>query len=312
MRRLTSIAALAAVIAGGCTSANEAETLSLAEELAAIAADANEAVAALEHFLAQPYDNRAQLYTRLVDLRLPTTFAILIDKAQRVVPPPGTEAELDRYVVFLTDLLVTSQHLDGSIAAEDLTAIAIAAVQFDAAMGALAAVLPASSCPALVPASSRDLCSPGDLNGYEARLGFELRKFIASFRPAFRVPDTFGDVVRGRVLATLQGDAALVLENTANRLGDLDPGTAYVRLHQILLDYFPGATAAWAEFDVDPDTDDPLIYRLIVDSLEAERVTTQALLEAEHELIQSALPGSQIVSITDMWFAAPAEARSEE
>ncbi len=312
MRRLTSIATLVAVIAGGCTSANEAETLSLVEELAAIAADANEAVAALEHLLAQPYDDPAQLYTRLVDLRLPTTFAILIDKAQRVVPPPGTEAEFDRYVVFLTDLLVASQHLDGSIAAEDLTATAIAAVQFDAAVGALAAVLPASSCPVLVPASSRDLCNPGDLDGYEERLGFELRKFIASFRPAFRVPDTFSDLVRGRVLATLQGDAALVLENTANRLGDLDPGTAYVRLHQILLDYFPGATAAWAEFDVDPDTGDPLIYGFIVDSLEAERVAAQALLEAEHELIQSALPGSQIVSITDMWFAAPAKARSEE
>lgn len=312
MRRWAAIAGLIALVAASCTSATTAETLSLTEELAPIAAEANQAVASLEHTLAQPYDDRSQLYTRIVDLRLPTAFAILIDKAQRIDPPPGTEAELDRYVVFLSDMLAASENLDGAIAASDPTATAIAAVEFDAAIGALTAVLPARSCRALGPESGRDLCDPGDLEGYEELLGFELRRFIAAFRPAFRVPDTFGDVVRGRVLATLQAEAALVLESTANRLGDMDPGSAYGRLHQILLDYFPAATAAWAEFEVDPSTGDPLIYGYIVDNLEAERAVTQERLTAEHELILAARPESKIAAITDMWFASRRSAGSDE
>ena len=278
--------AIVGLAAAACTPATTAEEISLAEELAPIAADANAAVASFERTLAQRYDDRSQLYGRIVDLRLPTSFAILIDKAQRVEPPPGAEAELDRYITFLGDMLIASEHLDGAIAAADPTATAVAAVELDAAVGALAAVLPAGSCPTLTPRSGRDLCDPGDQEGYEATLGFELRRFAASFRAPFRVPAALGEVVRGRVLATLQADAALVLENTADRLGDIDPGNTYAELHQIILGYFRAARAAWTAFEADS--------------------ATAALLAAQHISLLEAMPDSKITAVTDIWFAPPA------
>ena len=112
-------------------------------------------------------------------------------------------------------------------------------------------------------------------------------------------------MVRGRVLATLQADAVLVLENTANRLGDIDPGSAYAELHQVVLDYFPAAAAVWMAFDADPATGDPLLYGAIVADLEAERAVTGALLAAQHVSVLKAMPDSKITAGTDVWFAPP-------
>ncbi len=301
--RIALVAALLLVV-GACTSNTRTQTLSLVKEIEGITIDANRSVADLFDALAQPYDNRAQLYERLLDLRLPGTFAILHDKAGRVEAPPGTKLELDRYVDFLAEMLLASERLDLAIATEDPAGVAIAAIIVEVAVGALAVALPTSTCIPLTPHIGRDLCDPGGLEGYEAGLGFELRRFIASFRPAFRVPETFGDVIRGRVLATLQIDAARVLSATASRISALDPGTAYVRIHEVLLEYFPTATEAWAEFEADTTGSDPLIYGTIIGNLEAVRETTQNLLEAQHELILSALPNSQIVEITDLWFGS--------
>lgn len=301
--RIALVAALLLVV-GSCTSNTRTQTLSLVKEIEGITIDANRSVADLFDELAQPYDNRAQLYERLLDLRLPGTFAILHDKAGRVEAPPGTKPELDRYVDFLAEMLLASERLDLAIATEDPAGVAIAAIIVEVAVGALAVALPTSTCIPLTPHIGRDLCDPGGLEGYEAGLGFELRRFIASFRPAFRVPETFGDVIRGRVLATLQIDAARVLSATASRISALDPGTAYVRIHEVLLEYFPTATEAWAEFEADTTGSDPLIYGTIIGNLEAVRETTQNLLEAQHELILSALPNSQIVEITDLWFGS--------
>lgn len=311
MRRTIVLAVLLTVVASACVATTETQTLSLAEELQDVGTDVNSAVAALFEALDQSYDNRSQLYERLLDLRLPTTFAILLDKASRVEGPPGTEAELDRYTDFIAELLLASESLDLAIATEDPDATAIAAVVIEESVGALAVALPATSCASLTPRIGRDLCDPGGLEGYEAGLGFELRRFVASFRPAFRIPETFGDVVRGRVLATLQADAARVLDTTASRIGALDPGTAYARVHQVLLDYFPAAAAAWARYEADVDAADPLIYSIIIDSLENERETTQRLLEEQHQLVLSALPDSQIKAITDIWFAPPRSPGSE-
>ena len=302
--RLALIAAVLLVV-GACTSNTQTQTLSLVKEIEGITIDVNRAVADLFDALGRPYDNRAQLYERLLDLRLPSTFAIQHDKAGRVEAPPGTKPELDRYVEFLAEMLLASERLDLAIATEDPAGIAIAAIVVEVAVGALAVALPAGTCTPLTPHIGRDLCDPGGLDGYEAELGFEMRRFIASFRPAFRVPDTFGDVIRGRVLATLQGDAAMVLSATATRIGALDPGTAYVRIHDVLLEYFPAATEAWAEFEVDTTGSDPLVYGFIIANLETVRETTQDLLEAQHELILSALPNSQIAEITDLWFGSP-------
>ncbi len=166
-------------------------------------------------------------------------------------------------------------------------------------------MLPAGSCPTLTPRSGRDLCDPGGLEGYEAALGFELRRFAASFRAPFRVPAALGEVVRGRVLATLQADVVLVLENTANRLGDVDPGSTYAELHQTVLGYFPVATAAWTAFEADPTTGDPLLYGTIVADLEAERSAVAALLAAQHVSVLEAMPESKITAVTDVWFAPP-------
>ncbi|MEE9582620.1 MAG: hypothetical protein V3W36_06750 [Acidimicrobiia bacterium] len=299
--RIALVAALLLVV-GACTSNTQTQTLSLVKEIEGITIEVNRAVADLFDALSQPYDNRTQLYEHLLDLRLPGSFAILHDKAGRVEAPPGTKAELDRYVDFLAEMLLASERLDLAIATEDPAGVAIAAIIVEVAVGALAVALPTSTCIPLTPHIGRDLCDPGGREGYEASLAFELRRFIASFRPVFRVPETFGDVIRGRVLGTLQSDAARVLSATAARISVLDPGTAYVRIHEVLLEYFPAATKAWAEFEADATGSDPLIYTAIIDNLEAVRETTQNLLEAQHELILSALPNSQIVEITDLWF----------
>lgn len=293
------------LITGACTASTETQALSLADQLADTSDEVDRAVDALFDTLGQPYDDRSQLYQRLVDLQLPTTFAIQLDKTQRVDPPPGTDAELDRYLAFIGDLLRASEHLDAAIAAGDPTATAIAAVEAEVASGALAVSLPARSCSGLVPTMVRDLCDPGNLDGYEASLGFELRRFVASFRPAFRVPDTFGDVIRGRVLATLQADAADVLETTGARVADLDPGTSYLRTQQILLDYFPAAADAWGRYQADVNGADPLVYGAITGGLDDERAATQGRLEAEFELVLSADPESHIEDVTGIWFAPP-------
>jgi hypothetical protein len=292
-----------ALFAAACIPTTETATASLTEQLDEISWDVKQAVFDLSIILDQPYDSRAQLYERLIDLRLPSTFAIQLDKAQRVEAPPGADEELNRYVAFLGELLTASESLDLAIATEDPTMTALAAVAIEVSVGALAVALPTSSCVDLTPGIGRDLCDPGGLDGYESDLAFEIRRFVASFRPAFRVPDTFGPVIKGRVLATLQAEAALVLDSAAARISALEPGTEYARVHEALLAYFPAATEAWAEFEADVSGTDPLIYSYIFNSLEDVRAATQLVLTGQHELVVSALPESQIKSITDIWFA---------
>jgi hypothetical protein len=306
VRRLIPGLAMMMLVAA-CTGSGQTETAALADSITPINAEVNNAVADLFRILDQSYDNRSQLYERLTDIRLPAVLAVLHDKAQRVDAPPGTEAELDRYVDFLGELLLASEALDLAIATEDPTATAIAAVTFEVSIGALAVSLPPESCLALTPQRGDDLCDPGDLSGYEASLGFEIRRFVASFRPAFRVPDTFGPVIRGRVLGTLQGEAALVLESAASRIGTLDPGTAYRRLHDVLMGYFPAAETAWAQHEADVSGADPLVYDFIVDSLDDLRTATQQLLEEQHALIAAALPDTRIGTVTGLWFSPSTE-----
>jgi len=302
VRPRLALATALLLVVGACTSNTQTRTLSLVKEIEGITIDSNRAVADLFNTLRQPYDSRVQLYERLLDLRLPGTFAVLHDKAGRAEAPPGTKADLDRYVDFLAEMLLASERLDLAIATEDLAGIAIAAIIVEVAVGALAVALPTSTCIPLTPRIGRDLCDPGDLDGYEAGLGFELRRFVASFRPAFRVPDTFDDGIRGKVLASLQSDAATFLSATASRIGALDPGTTYIRIHEVLLEYFPAATDAWAEFEADAAGSGSLIYRAAIANLEGVRETTQNLLKAQHQLILSTLPDSQIAEITDLWF----------
>ena len=306
MRRLTVILSLV-ILVSACPGATEEDPLTLSEALADIASEVNEAVGDLFETLAQPYEDRSQLYTRLIDLRLPTTFAIQLDKAQRVEPPPSTQAELDRYITFLEELLFASEDLDSAIAGEDPAATALSAVQVEVAAGALAAVLPSASCSVLVPSITRDLCGRVGAQGYEAGLDFEMRRFVASFRPAFRIPATFGDVIRARVLGSLQEDATLVLQNTATRLEALDPEPAYQRLHGILIDYFPRAAVAWAEFPADPTGSDPLLYGFLTESLESIRVEARDALQLEYDIVLAANAESQIVEILGIWFDPPPE-----
>jgi hypothetical protein len=297
-----AVGLLVMTLAAACSESREAEVAALTDSLAPISTQINRSVAQLFDLLDDEFDNRAQLYGRILDLRLPTALAIELDKAQRVEPPPGSEPTLDRYLGFLGELLLASEALDLAIANQDPVEIAIAAVSMEVASGALAVALPASTCTALTPAPARDLCAMDGLDGYESELSFELRRFVASFRPAFRVPDTFGDVVRGRVLATLQADAALVLASTSQRFEGIDPGTSYGRLHQIIVDYFPAAAAAWGTFEADANASDPLIYQAIVDAVEAERDRTHRLLVAEYESVLAALPESQVAAIAEIWF----------
>lgn len=302
MRRIVAIAVVATVVATACTSTADDAPAPLAEQLTDTATTVNGAIAELFSTMEARYDDRSQLYTRLIDLDLPTTFAIELDKTQRVEPPAGSEAELERYLDFLGELLLASEDLDAAIAAEDPVATALAAVAFEVASGALAVVLPSSSCRTLAPTRTRDLCGIPDLTGYEDDLDFEIRRFVASFRPAFRIPDTFGNVVKARALGSLQDDATLVLQNTASRLDALDPPDLYARLHAVLLDYFPTAAEAWARFDADPTGADPLLYDFIVDSLEEIRRDALDALEREYDIIRAADDDSRIDEILDIWF----------
>jgi len=311
VRRPIITVVVIALFTAACIPTTETEAVTITEELDEISWDVKQAVFDLSTTLEQPYDSRAQLYERLIDLRLPATFAIQLDKAQRVEAPPGTAAELDRYIVFLGELLTASESLDLAIATEDPTMTALAAVSFEVSVGALAAALPITSCTELSPGIGRDLCDPGGLDGYESDLGFELRRFVASFRPAFRVPDTFGPVIKGRVLATLQNEAALVLEAAASRISTLEPGPEYAGVHEVLLAYFPAAAEALVEFEADVGGSDPLIFSYIFNSLEDVRQVTQQLLTEQHDLVLSALPQSQIKSITDTWFAPPPDTDAE-
>lgn len=302
MRRLIALTVATALVAVACTASTDDEVLSLAEQLEDSATTVNAGIAELYSTLAMPFEDRSQLYTRIIDLRLPTTIAIERDQASRVVPPPGAEAELDRYVGYLGELLLATEALDAAIAAEDPIAVALAVVTIEAASGALAVSLPESSCLVLVPDVTIDLCTRTGTDGYERDLDAEIRRFVASFRPAFQIPDTFGDVVRARALGSLQSDGTLVLQNTATRLGTLEPGPGYERLHEILLGYFPAAAEAWAQFEADPDGTDPLLYSFITDGLEQERETARAALEIEYDIVLAANANSQIVEILGLWF----------
>ncbi len=311
MRRPIITVVVIALLASACIPSTETEAVTLTEKLDEISWDVKQAVFDLSNTLEQPYDSRAQLYERLIDLRLPATFAIQLDKARRIEAPPGTTAELDRYIAFVGELLTASESLDLAIATEDPTMTALAAISIEVSVGALAVALSATSCTELTPGIGRDLCDPGGLDGYENDLGFEIRRFVSSFRPAFRVPDTFGPVIKGRVLATLQDEAALVLDSAASRIGALEPGPEYTGIQEVLLAYFPAATEALAEFEADASGSDPLIYSYIFNSLEDVRDTTQQLLTEQHDLVLSALPQSQIKSITDTWFAPPPDTDAE-
>lgn len=304
-RKLAFLLAIA-LTAGACATTEGNETVSLAEQLEPSATVVNERIQALLDLLTQPVDDRNQLYTRLIDLQLPITIAIERDKVSRITPPPGTGPELDRYVTFLEEILIASEAIDAAIATEDPVALALAVVNIEVASGALAVVLPSTSCPVLAPALTHDLCRQPDLDGYEADLDLEVRRFVASIRPAFRIPGTFGDVIRGRALGALQSEATLVLQNTGARLGALEPGPAHARLHAILLDYFPGAAEAWSRFEADPTGTDPLLYGFIIDSLEARRQATRTALELEYDIVLAANPDSRIVEILGIWFDPPA------
>jgi hypothetical protein len=296
-----------ALVAAACTASTDDEVLSLAEQLEDSATTVNSGIAELYSTLAMPYEDLSQLYTRILDLRLPTKIAIERDQASRVIPPPGAEGELERYIGYLGEVLLAAEALDAAIASEDPVAVALAVVTIEAASGALAVSLPESSCTVLVPTVTLDLCTRTGTDGYERELDAEIRRFVASFRPAFRIPDTFGDVIRARALGSLQSDATLVLQNTATRLGTLEPGPAYQRLHETLIDYFPSAAEAWARFEADPDGTDPLLYDFIIEGLESQRVATRESLELEYDIVLAADAESQIVEIIGLWFDEPSE-----
>jgi hypothetical protein len=88
-----------------CTTGQAVDSIALTSELSDIAADANTALFRLFSTLDQPYEDIDLLYQRITDLGLPTTFAIGIDKAQRVTPPPGSKPEHERFLDLLADLL---------------------------------------------------------------------------------------------------------------------------------------------------------------------------------------------------------------
>jgi hypothetical protein len=312
VRRLIALLLAAAVATSSCTPASEDEGSPLAEQLESSVAVVDGTVTELYSVLAMPFEDRGQLYTRIIDLQLPTTIAIERDKASRVIPPPGSEEVLERYVAQLGEILLASEALDAAIASEDPVATALAAVSIEASAGTFAVALPAESCISLALTIARDLCGRSGLDGYERELDFEIRRFVASFRPAFRIPATFGDVIRARALGSLQSDATLVLQNTATRLGALEPGPAYTRLHAILLDYFPAAAEVWTRFEADPAGTDPLLYDYVIEGLEEQRLMTRLALENEYDIVLAADAESQIVEILGIWFDEPPDTDTPE
>lgn len=294
-RRITVLLALT-LMAPACSATSATAPPELLDEMNLVSTDINRALAQLFDLLDDTFEDRELLYQRIIDLRLASKVAIDLDKVSRM-EIPGAEAEVVRYRAFLGDLLLAAEALDLGIAVDDPEAVALASVTIAAASGSLAPDLPEESCRSLTPAVARDLCPPERLEGYEADLSYEMRRFVGSFRPVFEIAPVFGNDIQVRVLASLQSEAVLVLTDAADRIEGLDAPAALAAPQRLVVDYLRSAAVT---LEAEPLQNEglPVNYGGVVSKVEIVRAQTNQRLQ----LTIPAEPENRIGEVLSVWF----------
>jgi len=304
MRRAGTGVCIAAFLVAAVACSGPAAPPTLADELAVDAGTVAAAIAGLQDALDHRYDALAQLYTQITNMRLGERVAVALDKASRVPTDAETQPTLDRYLAFGDEVLGALSDLDAAIATRNVEAAAVAAARIDAAAGSLATAVDADLCAVAVPPSSQDLCTlPEPVGDYESAVAAVFLDFVAAYRPLLRLPDAFGDVVRGAVLAHQAPEVVDMLDGVASRLGALTPDQPHVAVHQALVEFVAAIRARWAE--VDPQRTDTLLARVLTADLFDITCTSADDLAAARALLLGAVPNSAIPAITGVLFDDP-------
>ena len=291
MHRSAALVASLVLIAAACSGTPAPPTL--AEELAADAGTITNSVATLQDALARRYDTLAQLYSQITDMRLTETVAIALDKASRVDTDEQTQVVLDIYLDYGDNVLNALSDLDAAIATQDVGAADVAAASIDAASGSVALDLGPDMCAIAVPPSSQDLCDrPHPVDQYETDLQRIILHFVAAYRPLLRLPEAFGDVVRGSVLTRLAPQVVDLLDGVTSQLGELTPDQPHTAMQQALVDLVANTRARWAA--VDPEQVDLLIGQILTGDLGDITCASADSVAAARALLLAAVPDSVI------------------
>lgn len=275
-----------------------APTPSLTGAMGDIPAEVDAALGDLRTVLATTPDNLPRLYERLNDLRLGPTVAVLFDRAGRV-DAPGHEEAVARYAEFVGQVLLASEDLDAAVAAQDLLGISIAWLRVEAEAGSLAAVLDPAACRILAPPLTSDLCRPELETGYEADLDRIIRRFLAAYRPAVRLPEAFGTTVRGQAVALVAPEVVTVLDRTGEALASLDPPPAYRGVDRTFRDVLTDLRERWAA--VDTTRTDPLLWPRLSSDLAAIACAARGPYIDGRGLLLAAVPNSTVPALADLW-----------
>jgi hypothetical protein len=296
MRRSITVLLALTLATSACSATSATAPPELLDEMNLVSTEINRALAQLFDLLDDTFEDRELLYQRIIDLRLASKVAIDLDKVSRI-EVPGAEDEVARYERFLGDLLLATEALDLGIATDDPEAVALASVSIAAVSGRLASDLPEESCRSLTPAVARDLCPPERLDGYEADLSREMRRFVGSYRPVLEIAPVFGNDVQVRVLAALQTEAVLVLTEAADRIEVLAAPAGFEGPQRLVVDYLRSAAGVLED---EPLQDAELLanYRAIVSKVETIRAQANQLIP----LTIPARPENRVGEVLSVWF----------
>lgn len=300
MHRLAALATLIPIVA--CS--GPAAPPTLADELAPYAETVANSVMQLQDALGRRYDALPQLYAQITDMRMGVNVAIALDTAARVPTEETDQAALDRYLDYGAELLSAMADLDAAIAVQDVGAASLAAARIDIAAGEAALDLPPALCVLAVPPSSRDFCDRVEPIGeYEQSLERVFLEFVANYRPFLRLPEAFGDVVRGGVLTEAAPSISNLFADTASRLDALAPDQPHAAVHEALSSFIANTRMRWER--VDPEQADLLIGQLLIADLRDITCSSDQEVGAARALLLGAVPDSAVPRITSIFFDDP-------
>lgn len=290
MRRAVVVLCLVATACGAVS-----RDPSLTEAMGDIPAEVDEAVTDLRTVLGTPSATDLAAFTqRLVDLRLAPTLAVLYDKAGRVEGDAFAD-DTARYADFVGRALLASEDLDTAASGQDLLAISIAWLRIEAEAGAMAVAVAPDACPVLAPALVADLCRPARDEGYEQDLDRILRRFLAAYRPAIRLPEAFGDTVRSQAIAAVASEVVALVDRTVTDLDALDTPNAYVGVERAFTAWLAAVGARWEQ--VNPQQTDPLLGRFLADDLAAIACDAEDPYRDGRGLLLAAVPDSTVPAL---------------
>lgn len=290
MRRRVVILCLVVTACGAVT-----RDPTLTEAMEDIPAGVNEAIADLRTVLATPSTaDLADFAERLTDLRLGPTLAVLYDRAGRVEAAPFAD-DVARYAEFVGQALLASEDLDAAAAAQDLLGISIAWLRIEAEAGAMAVAVAPASCPTLSPGLVADLCRPDLDDGYEQDLDRILRRFLAAYRPAIRLPEAFGDTVRSQAIAAVAPEVVALVGRTLTDLDALEPPNAYAGIQPAFAGWLTAVGDRWAA--IDPIQTDPLLGGFLAADLYAIACDAEIPYRDGRGLLLAAVPDSTVPAL---------------